>query len=188
MADRFHIERLAAQAVTEVRCRRQQELTGHRGRKGDRLWGARRDLLWAREHLTDAAQRRLDAAFRADRWDELECAWTLKEMLRDVYRSTDRQAAEEALVDWHTWAAAYDIAETNRLARTLRSWESELLAYFDERLTNGPTEGTNRIIKAVKRQGFGYTNPQSYRLCSDSGIVSGFGSLITQHRGGSMAL
>ena len=25
------------------------------------------------------------------------------------------------------------------------------------------TEGTNRIIKAVKRQGFGYTNPENYR-------------------------
>ena len=163
VADRFHIERLASQALTEVRCRRQQELCGHRGRRGDPLWGARRDLLRAREHLTDAAHRRLDAAFRADWWDELECAWTLKEMLRDVYASADRRAAEAALADWHTSASDYDIAETNRLARTLRSWETELLAYFDGRLTNGPTEGVNRIIKAVKRQGFGYTNPQNYR-------------------------
>ena len=84
VGDRFHIERLASQALTEVRCRRQQELCGHRGQRGDPLWGARRDLLRAREHLTDAAHRRLDAAFRADWWDELECAWTLKEMLRDV--------------------------------------------------------------------------------------------------------
>ena len=98
VADRFHIERLASQALTEVRCRRQQELCGHRGRRGDPLWGARRDLLRAREHLTDAAHRRLTAAFRADWWDELECAWTLKEMLRDVYASADRHAAAAALV------------------------------------------------------------------------------------------
>ena len=170
VADRFHIERLAAQALTEVRCRRQQEMCGHRGRKGDPLWAVRRDLLRAREHLTTAAHRRLDAAFRADRWDELECAWTLKEMLRDVYASADRHAAAAALADWHNWASAYDIAETNRVARTLRSWEPELLAYFDSRLTNGPTEGTNRIITAVKRQGFGYTNPQNCTLpspCTD---------------------
>ena len=163
VADRFHIERLAAQALTEVRCRRQQDICGHRGRRGDPLWAVRRDLLRAREHLTDAAHRRLDAAFRADRWDELECAWTLKEMLRDVYASADRHTAAAALADWYHHAGAYDIAETNRLARTLRSWETELLAYFDGRLTNGPTEGTNRIIKAVKRQGFGYTNPDNYR-------------------------
>ena len=73
-----------------------------------------------------------------------------------------------ALADWHTWAGAYDIAETNRLARTLRSWEPELLAYFDSRLTNGPTEGTNRVIKAVKRQGFGYTSPRTTGCASST--------------------
>ena len=44
VADRFHVQRLAAQALTEVRCRHQQELTGYRGRKGDPLWAVRRDL------------------------------------------------------------------------------------------------------------------------------------------------
>jgi transposase len=34
VADRFHIERLAAQAVTDVRCRRQQDLTGPPGPSG----------------------------------------------------------------------------------------------------------------------------------------------------------
>ncbi len=34
----------------------------------------------------------------------------------------------------------------------------------DTRLTNGPTEGRNLIIKQVKRQGFGYRNPDHYRL------------------------
>ena len=55
VADRFHIQRLAAQALTEVRCRRQTELTGHRGRRGDPLWAVRRDLLRNREHLTEVA-------------------------------------------------------------------------------------------------------------------------------------
>ena len=45
VADRFHIARLAGQAITDVRCRRQQELTGHRGRSGDRFYAARHDLL-----------------------------------------------------------------------------------------------------------------------------------------------
>ena len=93
VADRFHIQRLAAQALTEVHCRRQQELTWHWGRRGDPLWRAGRDLLRAREHLTAVASERLDAAFRADLWDELECAWTLKEMLGVLYASADRGAA-----------------------------------------------------------------------------------------------
>ena len=164
IADRFHIARLAGQALSDVRCRRQQETWGHRGRKGDPLWAVRHDLLRARENLTERAWARLDAAFRADLWDELACAWTLKEMLRDLYRLPDRAAAEAALADWYHHAGAFDVAETNRLARTLRAWQAELLAYFDERLTNGPTEGVNRIIKAVKRRGCGYTNADNYRI------------------------
>ncbi len=164
IADHFHIVALANTALSDVRTRRQQEITGHRGRSGDPLYAVRRDLLRAREKLTDAAWGRLDAAFRADWWDELACAWTLKEMLRDLYASADRAAAEAALADWYHHAGAFDVTETNRLARTLRAWQPELLAYFDERLTNGPTEGINRIIKAVKRQGFGYTNADNYRL------------------------
>ena len=127
------------------------------------MGGAPGPAARARQHLTDAAWRRLEVAFRADCWDELECAWALKETLADLYSNTDRRTGETALADWHHHAAAFDIAETNRLARTLRAWEPELLAYFDRRLTNGPTEGTNRIIKAVKRQGFGYTNAENYR-------------------------
>ena len=164
VADHFHIVGLANAALTDVRTRRQQEICGHRGRKGDPLWSVRHDLLRAREHLTDRAWARLTAAFQADRCDELECAWTLKEMLRDLYTSADRAAAEAALADWHHHAGAFDVAETNRLAKTLRAWEPELLAYFDTGLTNGPTEGINRIIKAVKRQGFGYTNADNYRI------------------------
>ena len=66
------------------------------------------------------------------------------------------------------WAAASPTASsdcgTNRLAGTLRQWETEILAYFDTGLTNGATEGRNLIVKQVKRQGFGYTNPHNYRL------------------------
>ena len=52
----------------------------------------------------------------------------------------------------------------SHLAGTLRQWQTEILAYFDTGLTNGATEGRNLIIKQVKRQGFGYTNPHNYRL------------------------
>jgi transposase len=164
VADRFHIERLASQAVTDVRCRLQHAITGHRGRSGDSLYAVRRDLIRGREHVSERGEARLQRAFAADRSDDLECAWTLKEMLRDVYDADTRADAETALTDWHHWAAIYDVTECNKLAGTLRRWEPELLAYFDTRLTNGPTEGRNLIIKQVKRQGFGYRNADHYRL------------------------
>lgn len=133
VADRFHMQRLAAQALTEARRRRQTELTGRRGRKGGPLWAARRDLPRSRRHLTTSARERLDAAFRADCRDELERARTLKETPADLYASADRPAAEAAPADWRHHADASDVAETDRLARTLRAWQPELLAHSDDR-------------------------------------------------------
>ena len=80
-------------------------------------------------------------------------------MLTDLYDTADRGDAGGLAPP----RRAFDVAETNRLARTPRTRQPELLAHFDGWLTNGPTEGTNRIIKAVKRQGFGYTNAENYR-------------------------
>jgi transposase len=163
-ADKFHIIRLANAAVTEVRCRRQQDLTGHRGRSGDPFYGARRDLLRARENLTERGWDRLTAAFAADPDLDLECAWVVKEALRDVYEAGDRVDAQVALAEWYEIVEDYDVAELRRLATTVTRWETEILNWFDSHLTNGPTEGRNLIIKAVKRSGFGFRNFNNYRL------------------------
>jgi transposase len=163
-ADKFHIIRLANAAVTEVRCRRQQDLTGHRGRRGDLFYSARRDLLRARENLTERGWDRLTAAFAADLDLDLECAWVAKEALRDVYEAGDRVDAQVALAEWYEIVEDYDVAELSRLATTVQRWELEILNWFDSRLTNGPTEGRNLIIKAVKRSGFGFRNFHNYRL------------------------
>jgi hypothetical protein len=43
----------------------QQDALGHRGRKGDPLYGIRRTLQIGAEHLTDKQAARLDAKLRA---------------------------------------------------------------------------------------------------------------------------
>ena len=50
------------------------------------------------------------------------------------------------------------------LANGISQWETEILNYFDHRVTNGPTEGRNRTIKHVKRTGYGYRNTSNYTL------------------------
>jgi len=56
------------------------------------------------------------------------------------------------------------VPEIVRLATTISTWENEFLAYFDHRVTNGPTEGRNRTIQHVKRLGYGYRNTTNYIL------------------------
>ena len=57
------------------------------------------------------------------------------------------------------------MAELSRLARTVRAWEAEILAFHATGgCSNGPTEAVNLLIKKVKRVGHGFRNFANYRL------------------------
>jgi transposase len=167
VVDHFHLIRLANQVVTEVRQRTQQEVTGHRGRKGDPLYGIRHLLLRGRERLTDRQRERVAAALdhpNGDRWDEIACAWTGKELLRDVYRAAGSAQAIHAIEVFHGWAEEVEVPELGRLARTVHQWEDEILAYHQARYSNAKTEAANLIVEKQRRSGHGYRNFANYRL------------------------
>lgn len=65
VVDAFHIVRLGNTVVDEVRRRVQQETLGHRGFKGDPLYGIRRTLLTGAERLTEHGRARLAAGLDA---------------------------------------------------------------------------------------------------------------------------
>ena len=159
--DAFHVIRLGFAAVDAVRCRLQREQTGHRGRRHDPLYGIRRLLRRAADHHTDRSWARLVAGLDAgDTPDEqLAHTWIAAQDLRLIYHSPDRARAENALYRWLTYCADTDIPELIRLATTIDSWRSELLAYFTTNgISNGPTEAINLLIKKIKRVGHGFRN------------------------------
>lgn len=65
VVDHFHASRLASEAVNDVRRRVQQATTGHRGRKGDALYGIRRLLLMTWRNLNDKGWDKLCAGLAA---------------------------------------------------------------------------------------------------------------------------
>ncbi len=72
VVDAFHIVKLGNTVVDEVRRRTQQATLGHRGRKGDPLYGIRGLLLTGHERLTDRGRARLRAGLAAgDPHDEV---------------------------------------------------------------------------------------------------------------------
>jgi transposase len=166
IADHFHLIRLANACVDQVRRRVQRDLTGHRGRAEDPLYRVRRLLVRAADRLTPRQWQRLEAAWVvADLHDEVYLAWATKEALRDVYRSHDPHDARAALDVFYRWAADSGIGECQRLARTVRRWETELLAWHTSGgLTNARTEAVNLLIKKIKRVGHGFRNFDNYRI------------------------
>ncbi len=164
--DAFHVVKLGTQAVDEVRRRVQQETLGHRGRKGDPLYGIQKILRAGAENLTDRQLARLAAAIEADEAHQaVYLAWRCAQDLRAAYRCADltagRAMAERILSIFHTCP----VPEIARLGRTLRRWKDAFLAYFTtERSNNGGTEAINGIIELHRRLARGYRNRDNYRL------------------------
>ncbi len=164
--DAFHVVKLGTQVVDEVRRRVQQTTLGHRGRKGDPLYGIQTILRAGAENLTDKQLDRLAEAVEADpAHEEVYVAWRCAQDLRAAYRDKDTAAgkkqAEKILDSFHTCP----IPEVARLGRTLRRWREAFLAYFTTgRANNGPTEAVNGIIELHRRLARGYRNRTNYRL------------------------
>jgi len=166
VVDHFHAIKLANAVVDQVRRRVQQATLGHRGRKPDPLYRIRKLLLTAAEQLTQRGRARLRAGLAAgDPGGEVAAAWQGKELLRAVYATDGMVAARAALERFYHWADAVELAELSRLARTVRAWEAEILAFHTAvGCSNGPTEAVNLLIKKVKRVGHGFRNFANYRL------------------------
>lgn len=166
VVDAFHVVRLGNQVVDEVRRRVQQDTLGHRGRKGDPLYGIRRVLITGHERLSDRGRQRLHAGLTAgDPHEEVWYAHVVKEQLRAVYTAGDEDSAQQELADFYDVADAANIPECDRLRRTIRRWESQVLAYYrSDGLSNAACERTNALIKKIKRVGHGFRNVRNYRL------------------------
>jgi transposase len=163
VADAFHLVRLALKMMDEVRRRRQQQIHGHRGRKDDPLFKLRRVLRVGRERLDeDRLAKIFDRLREADTDDEVGSAWIAVDLLRRMYAAPDRDTAHRRLIAFYEWAVDGEIDEILRLARTLDTWQEEVLAFFDTRATNAATESANVKIKNVRRAARGFRNTDHY--------------------------
>ena len=165
VVDPFHAIRLANMAIDDVRRRVQNDTLGHRGRKGDPLYGIRRLLLRANERLSDHARSRLEAGLAAgDPLDEVLDAWLAKEALRHSYAADTMVEAARRFDAFVREAKSSSVPELHRLAKTMSRWRTEILAHHRAGASNGPTEAVNHLIKKVLRVAHGFRNLDNYRL------------------------
>lgn len=165
VVDPFHAVRLANMAIDDVRRRVQNDTLGHRGRKGDPLYGIRRLLLRANERLSDHARFRLEAGLAVgDPRDEVLDAWLAKEALRHSYAADTLVEAARRFDAFIREAKSSSVPELHRLAKTMSRWRTEILAHHRTGASNGPTEAVNHLIKKVLRIAHGFRNLEHYRL------------------------
>jgi transposase len=51
----------------------------------------------------------------------------------------------------------------NAAVNTITNWLDEIIAYFDNRTTNGVVEGVNNKLKLIKRSAYGFRNFENYK-------------------------
>jgi transposase len=153
VADKFHVLRLLNPAINV----RRKEITGDQRsnpirrlllRNGNRLEHFEKRALWM--------------------WLEenpiIKEVYMFKESLYRFYRIRGFNKASKALIRLTDQMAHSKLKEIKTLRKTLMKWRSEILAYFKTGLTNGKTEGYNRLAKGLQYRAFGYRCFKNYRL------------------------
>ena len=166
--DHFHLIMLANKAVTAVRQRVTRDLLERRGRKTDPTWANRRLLLRGRERLSEQALARMwNGCVDNDPTGQILSAWIAKEELRALCataaRGGHRHEIHQRLWAFYRWCADAQISELTTLAETIETWWPAIEVFLTTGLTNARTEGTNRLIKQVKRAACGFRNRDNYR-------------------------
>lgn len=139
---------------------------GHRGRKTDPLYRARRLLTKAHERLDDHGEEKLLGLLAAgDPLGEVRMAWHAKEVVRSIYDIPDAEVAAEFVTQLgHDLQDHSCPVEVRQLGRTILRWRHQIAAWHQARFTNAPTEAANNLIKRVKRIAFGFTRFRNYRV------------------------
>ena len=166
VVDPFHVISLANRCLYSVRRRVQSEQLGHRGRRDDPLYRIRRVLSIGEEKLNEQGSARRQSLFTlGDPNAEVALAYRVKERLRDFDRTTDSEEARRILEDLHGHGRRREIPpKIQKLGRTIRDWFDQICNVHLARVSNGPTESLNNLIKRIKQIAFGFRNFQNYRI------------------------
>jgi transposase len=160
--DRFHVIKLYNEKLSALRRALYHQLEDTMQKKV--LKGVRWLLLKRPENLDPSRRepQRLKEAIRLN--EPLAIAYFLKEQLNDIWEQEDQETATALLMDWITYAESTGIQILHKFAKTLRFHAWGILAWYDYPISTGPLEGTNNKIKTMKRQAYGFRDPDFLKL------------------------
>ena len=150
--DRFHVQRMAQDAVDQVRREQVRLLAGTDDAKV--LKKARWALLKNPWNLSAVEEGKLVDVQRENR--PLYRAYLLKETLANILGGGPVDLARERLKAWTSWAAHSRLAPFKNLAATIRDHVEGVLAFIATGLTNAPIEGLNGKIRVITRRAYGF--------------------------------
>ncbi len=150
--DKFHVVRMANDAIERVRKSLRESLTPkqRRGLMHDRFV-----LLKRERDLNDRERLQLSGWIR--NYDELGLAYRLKEDFFSIYDAASPDEAQGKFLHWKSQITPEVSDAFADLVRAWENWTPSIIAYFDHPITNAYTESLNSLIRVMNRLGRGYS-------------------------------
>ncbi|GEN78257.1 DDE transposase [Chryseobacterium hagamense] len=170
--DRFHVQKLAIEALQEIRIRHRweaiemenKEMEGadknkkpttelfENGDSRKQLLARSRYLLYkSREKWTLSQSQRASILF--SQYPDLEKAYQLVDGLRKIYnRNIPKSLAMTQLACWFNEVEQSGFESFSTLRKTIKNHYRDILNYFDHRSTNAAAESFNAKIKNFRMQ------------------------------------
>lgn len=152
VADRFHVLRMANDAMEKTRKLVRRELDTRTRLKLKDDWF----VLLAREHNLSDAQRLNLLAWEAQ-FPLLGAAYRAKEAFHEIYACETRSEAERTAKAWKDSIPSELTGTFREVANALVSWWDEIFNWYECRISNGYTESIKRLAKDMNRMGRGYS-------------------------------
>jgi transposase len=157
--DKFHVIKLMNERLDDLRRHLVREAEGAMKLK---IKGTRFLLLRNPENLRQDQIPKLDRALQLN--EPLLLGWYLKEELRELWNQPSGKGMEAFLKDWCEKAEQSAIGQMIKMAKTLRTHASGILAYARHPITSGKLEGINNKIKTLTKRSYGFHDENFFIL------------------------
>ena len=108
------------------------------------------------------SERRLDELLAKN--VDFAAAYILCEQLKLAFREPDRQKLEEGMNLWLQLARQSNVPEINSYADTIVARMKGILNHADHPISSGKLEGTNNLIKTIRRKAYGFRDTHYFFL------------------------
>lgn len=156
--DRFHVMKLANEAVDKVRRAEHQQLIAMDDR---RLVNSKFLWLTNQENMSDSQKIRFDEVFAQKL--KTSNAWFYKESLRELWEQETVAEATSFFKEWYRRVIHTKLEPMKKVAKTIKSRLANVVSYCLYPITNAVAEGINSKIQSIKRRVGGYRNRQNYK-------------------------
>ncbi|EMH0061283.1 ISL3 family transposase [Providencia rettgeri] len=152
--DKFHVVRMASQALEIERKSLQSELNRY-----SRL-NMKKHLRWLLlKRPSSLTEEQLEVLSQLETLHpEFKEAYDFKEQFYDIYEAADKDEAIRRFAEWENTIPKH-LKSFHSVAKTVHNHFEDIFAYWDApiRITNAYTEGHNGITRVANRMGRGYT-------------------------------